>query len=76
MGKPMGRHPHTHYIILNPKNGPKRGRDPAISALSCAPPSTACRSPKNRSNLTKDPQNLVKGQQGPQHSPMTHPESL
>jgi hypothetical protein len=62
MGKPMGRHPHTHYIILNPKKGPKRGRDPMISASSCAPPLTAYRSPKNRSNLTKDPQNLVKGQ--------------
>jgi hypothetical protein len=31
MGKPMGQHPHTHYIILNPKKGPKRGRDPTIS---------------------------------------------
>jgi hypothetical protein len=42
MGKPMGRHSHTRYIIPNPKNGPKRGRDPVISA----PPSTAWRSPK------------------------------
>jgi hypothetical protein len=62
MGKSMGRHSHTRYIILNPKRGPKRGRDPAISALSCASPLTACRSPKIRSNMTKNPQNLVKGQ--------------
>jgi hypothetical protein len=33
-----------------------------ISASNCTPPSTACRSPKNRSNMTKDPQNLDKGQ--------------
>jgi hypothetical protein len=62
MGKPMGQHSHTRYIIPNPKKGPKRGRDPMISASSCAPPSTACRSPKIRSNMTKNPQNLVKGQ--------------
>jgi hypothetical protein len=64
MGKPMGRHPHTHYIIPKPKKALKRSRDPMISASSCAPPSTACRSPK----MTKDPQNLVKGQ----HAPNTH----
>jgi len=34
-----------------------------ISALTCVSPSTACRSPKNSSNMTKDPQNFVKGQQ-------------
>jgi hypothetical protein len=68
MGEPMGRHSHTRYIIPNPKKGPKRVRDPAISALSCALPSTACRSPKIRSNMTKNPQNLVKGQ----HAPNTH----
>jgi hypothetical protein len=46
MGKPMGRHSHTRYIFPNPKKDPKRGRDPAISASSYAPPSPGCRSPK------------------------------
>jgi hypothetical protein len=46
MGKPMGRHPHTHYIIPNTKKDTKRGRDPVIFASPCAPPSTGCRSPK------------------------------
>jgi hypothetical protein len=30
-----------------------------ISASTCTPSSTACGSPKSRSNMTKDPQNLV-----------------
>jgi hypothetical protein len=46
MGKPMGCHSHTRYIISNPKKDPKRGRDPVISASYCAPPSIGCRSPK------------------------------
>jgi hypothetical protein len=46
MGKPMGQHPHTRYIISNPKKDPKRGRDPVITASACAPPSTGYRSPK------------------------------
>jgi hypothetical protein len=63
MGKPMGRHPHTHYISPKPKSTLKRGRDPAISASTCTHPSTNLLKSQNRSNLTKDLQNLVKGQQ-------------
>jgi hypothetical protein len=55
----MGRHPHTHYIRLKPKKSLQMVQDLGISTLTCALPSTACRSPKNRSNMTKDPQNLV-----------------
>jgi hypothetical protein len=33
-----------------------------IFASTCALSSTTCRSPKTRSNMTKDPQKLVKGQ--------------
>jgi hypothetical protein len=65
MGKPMGQHPHTHYIIRKPKKALKRGQYPVISSSSYALPSTACRSPKNKSNMTKYPQNLVKGQHAP-----------
>jgi hypothetical protein len=46
MGKPMGQHPHTRYIIPNPKKDPKRVRDPMISSSSCALPSIGYRSPK------------------------------
>ena len=34
MGKPMGRHPHTRYIIPNLKKDPKRGQDPTIFSSS------------------------------------------
>jgi hypothetical protein len=63
MGEPMGRHSHTQYIIPNRKKGPKRGQDPVISTLSCALPLIAYGRPKIRSNMTKNPQNVVKGQQ-------------
>jgi hypothetical protein len=46
MGKPMGRHPIPITYSQKPKKDPKVGRDPVISASSCAPPSTGCRSPK------------------------------
>jgi hypothetical protein len=72
MGKPMGRHPHTRYIIPNPKKGP---RSHVISASSCAPPSTACRSPKMVKN-DQGSSKLGQGPTGPQHSPVTRPESL
>jgi hypothetical protein len=65
MGKPMGRHPHTRYINPNPKYALKRGRDPVISASTCAPPLTSLSNSQNRSNMTKDIQNLFKGQQAP-----------
>jgi hypothetical protein len=46
MGKPMGRHPIPVTYSQKPKKDPKVGQDPVISASSCAPPSTGCRSPK------------------------------
>jgi hypothetical protein len=47
VGKPTGRHPFPITLSQNPKRDPKVGRDPLISALSGAPSSTGCRSPKN-----------------------------
>jgi hypothetical protein len=68
MGKPMGRHPYFRYISPKTEKSLKRGRDPAISSLTCTPSSTSFQSPKIRLNMTKDPQNLVKGQ----HALNTH----
>jgi hypothetical protein len=75
MGKPMGRHPFPITLTQNPKRAPKVGRDPVISASPGAPSLTGCRCPK-RSNMTKCSSKLGQGPTGPQHSPVTHPESL
>ena len=63
MGKPMGRHPHTHYIIPNPKKSPKKGpRYCDLRVDLCSAFDSLSKSQK-RSNMTKVIQNLVKGQQ-------------
>ena len=46
MGKPMGRHPIPVTYSQIPKRTQKKGWDPTISASSCIPYSTSCRSPK------------------------------
>jgi hypothetical protein len=46
MGKPMGQHPNPITYSQKPKRDPKVGRDPVISASSCAPPLIGCQRPK------------------------------
>jgi hypothetical protein len=71
----MGRHPFPITLTQNPKRGPKVDRDPVISASLGAPSSTSCRSPKIGQNDQGYPK-LGQGPTGPQHSPVTRPESL
>jgi hypothetical protein len=76
MGKPMGRHPHTRYIKPNPKTALKRGRDPAISASTWAPPSTNLSKSQKEVKHDQGSSKLGRGPTCPQHLPVTHPESL
>jgi hypothetical protein len=63
MGKTHGPTSHTRYINPNPKTALKRGRDPDLRFDLRSTFDQPVEVPK-WSNLTKDLQNLVKGQQG------------
>jgi hypothetical protein len=78
MGKPMGRHPITHY--KNP-NEPLAGSTKQVRSYNLCSAwafhlRPTCRSPKRFSNLTNISSKLGRWPTGPQHSPVTRPESL
>jgi hypothetical protein len=76
MGKPMGQHPIPDYIIpQNPKRDPKKGsRSRSLLRLALL-----LRQPVEVPKMVNHDQVSIKlgqGPTGPQHSPVTRPESL
>jgi hypothetical protein len=76
MGKTHGLTSHTRYINPKPKNLSKRGSDPTIST---SPGASYLTSLSKSQKVVKHDQGSPKhgrGPTGPQHSHVTHLESL